>query len=70
MDIVIGDEIPVVTSNPLLSLRSPENVKLLAPFPKVPLVIMYETLIRLPLSGFFPTMLSPNLISYFSSAIS
>ena len=71
--VVVMLDIPVVTAFstfPILDTIVPENVKLLAPFPSIPLLIIYDTLILLPFAGFFPKILSPNIIWYFSSAIS
>ena len=49
-------DIPLVTAFstfPILDIIVPENVKLLAPFPSIPLLIIYDTLILLPFGGFF-----------------
>ena len=67
---VDNNEMPLVTGYPLLSTNIPENVKLEAPFALLPLVTIYVINKLLPLIGFFPKILSPNKISYFSSAIS
>ena len=42
--------------------KLPEKVKLVAPFPSIPLVIIYDTIISLPSFGFFPKMSSPKII--------
>ena len=53
-------DIPLVTS-PIFDVILPENVKLLAPFPSIPLLTIYETVTSLAFGGFLPKRLSPKI---------
>ena len=68
---VASNEIPAVRLTPsLLDVNFPENSKDPMPFAVSPLVIKYETSIKLGDSNFLPKTPSPKINSYRSFSIS